>query len=143
MLALRVSFLIVLFVGCRSEVGIEGAWRYDPERFDELAVVQRADATPRGTLGGAFADDSERAEALRILRREAEATTWRVTKDSIVVDSAGEKQALSYSVSKHSGDAWELSVTENGKSNVVHMVLRGNQLTVKDHSGAVTYVLRR
>lgn len=129
--------------GCKGGSAVEGTWHYDTDRLAELDAVKQASAAPRGTLGGTVADDSERAEVLRVLRREAANTTVTIDDRRIVVERTGEPdQVVPYIVRSRSGNSWKLGVTQRGNRELTVRV-DGDRLTIADAAGRVRFVLRR
>jgi len=129
--------------GCKGVGAVDGSWRYDTDRLGELTAVTESSPASRGTLGGTVADDSDRAELLRGLRREAAATTVTIHDDRIVVARAGEPdQIIPYIVRSHSGDTWTIRVTQRGNTEL-RLRTDGDRLTITDGAGRVRFVLRR
>ncbi len=135
--------LAIAAAGCRGDGDVEGRWHYDTDRLDELAAVTEASPASRGTLAGTVADDRERAEVLRVLRREAANTTVTIHDDRIVVARTGESdQIIPYIVRSHSGKSWTIQVTQRSNTEL-RLRVDGNRLTITDGAGKVRFVLRR
>ncbi len=135
--------VVLLGAACHSDGAVDGTWHYDTDRLAELAAVSDASAAPRGTLGGTVADDSERAEVLRVLRREAANTTVTIDDARIVVARTGEPdQVIPYIVRSRSGNTWTVKVTQRGNREL-SLRLDGDRLTIEDAAGRVRFVLRR